>query len=381
MSRRRHERAHIILPRKQVFTPASYLSSMLLLSPKEIYQRLEELGYQGQEDARRSVCLCAYRHMKRLKSIHTQRISRNKLPPRSNAILIGPTGCGKSYIIELLFGEILKLPYAIVEMTRYTEAGYVGDDVSNILNLLVDAAHGNHELAECGIVALDEFDKIAGRDSILRFAGGSTKDVSGYGVQRELLKMIEGADVQFTKGYGPINFGHREIISTRDITFFGLGTFTGFTATDFNINIGFMQRIKKQADKREIAYSLNAEEADDIDRFQTYGFIPELIARFDRILPFQPLDACILKRILDDKIQRNKIEFKEEGFELHVDNGVCDLFVEEALKKKTGARGLDSAIIKHIEDIGFEYFGQNKTGTVILKLKKGQLKSEVRLSA
>ena len=116
---------------------------------------------------------------------------------------MGPTGCGKTYLIELLFGEIFKLPFVIIDMTKFTESGYVGDDVVNILVQLVYTANESIDIAECGVVVLDEFDKIAGAFSSARFAGqGTTKDVSGYGVQRELLKILEGTDVQI-----PLDFG------------------------------------------------------------------------------------------------------------------------------------------------------------------------------
>jgi len=366
-----------------MITAEEYLNGVPLLSPKEISRRLNELNYEGQEDARRGVCLVAYRHIKRLKLLHIKKIARNSIPPRSNAILIGPTGCGKSYIIELLFGEILKLPYVIVEMTRFSETGYVGDDVLNILNQLVDAARGNLCVAECGVLALDEFDKIAASSSYLRFAGqGTTKDVSGYGVQRELLKMIEGGDIQIPLDYGFSHYGPRGSISTRDITFFAIGAFSGFKDLDYyDKKIGFLQEIKEAGEKEKIAYRLNVEEAEDINRFHTYGFIPELIARFERIIPFMPLDTATLKRILYNKVQKHKLEFQEEGFDLCIDDNVFDFFVKEALNKKTGARGLESAIIKYIEDFGFEYFGQNKTGIVSLKIRNGKLRADIKVRA
>ena len=367
--------------KKTATTAEVRLNALPVLSPQKINDCLDEFGYHGQNEARRSVCLNAYRHVKRLKSLHVKKIPCHLLPQHSNAILIGPTGCGKSYIIELIFGKILKLPYVIVEMTRFAETGYVGDDVLNILTRLLESANGDLVLAECGVVALDEFDKIAGSNSNARFAGqGTTKDVSGYGVQRELLKMVEGADIQIPLDYGFSNRGSRSVMSTRNITFFALGAFTGFKDVERSgrSGIGF----NKNAEKEErIAYKLSEEEAEDIGGFQTYGFIPELIARFNRITLFQPLDAATLTKILCNKLEKYKVEFNEEGFELQVNNNVFDFLVKEALKKRTGARALDSAIMKYLEGVCFECFGQGRIGTVTLRLGKGKLQAEVKIRA
>ncbi len=322
MLTKRIEKKGLILPWGQELTPASYLLSMPVHSPKKIYERLAELGYKGQERARRAVCVCAYRHIKRLRDIYLEHAVRRDLPRRSNALLIGPTGCGKSYIIELLFREILRLPYTIVEMTRFSETGYVGDDVVNIINSLIDDAHGRIDLAQCGIVALDEFDKIAAKGSLQRFAGGSFKDVSGYGVQRELLKMVEGADVVIPREYMFTHYGARDQVSTRDITFFALGAFTGFNKGEAALKkVGF-NRIDSETYEQQIAYDLNNADANDIMKFQEYGFLPELIARFDRIIPFEPLDRNSLGQILTDKIRHCVLEFKNEGFDLLIDDAV-----------------------------------------------------------
>jgi len=364
----------------------SCLEKIPLLSPKELDSRLVELGYRGQGEARQAICLVAYRHLKRLKSIYLQKVPPESLPPRTNTILLGPTGCGKTYIIELLFGRILKLPYVIVEMTRFSETGYVGDDVLNIITRLISAAGNRPELARCGVIAMDEFDKLAGSCSNIRFSGqGTTKDVSGYGVQRELLKMVEGSDIEVSlnSNYGLYQQQPKTSISTRDVTFFALGAFTGLKGINaIEGEVGFLSRtVDKQAKGDAVAYRLEQQEADDIGNFQSYGFIPELIARFNRIIPFQPLDASTLANILKIKIVGYQREFKEEGLDLNLDDAALDLFVNDALKKKTGARGLESSIIKHLEDLGFRYFGQGNTGAVTLKVADKQVISEVKVRA
>ena len=168
-----------------------FAKELPVLSPREIYRRLEELGYRGQNEARRAVSLMAYRHVRRIKRIYVDGVKREHLLPKSNTLLIGPTGCGKTFLVELLFQQILHLPTVIIDITTYSETGYVGQDPSTILTRLLHAADDNPLLAAIGIVCLDEFDKIASGQNNAVFAGaGTTKDVTGLGVQRELLKML-----------------------------------------------------------------------------------------------------------------------------------------------------------------------------------------------
>jgi ATP-dependent Clp protease ATP-binding subunit ClpX len=359
----------------RVYYVKDFVQSLPLPTPKQISQELEALGYRGQLASRKAAALAAYRHVKRLKLLHIKKTPRNELPSRPNTVLMGPTGCGKTYLIELLFGEIFKLPYVIVDMTKFTESGYVGDDVVNILVQLVYAANESIDIAECGVVVLDEFDKIAGSISTARFAGqGTTKDVSGYGVQRELLKILEGTDVQIPLDFGFSSRGPRAFISTRDITFFSVGAFSGIRSLFEKGGMGFLQDIDKSHDGADaIAYKVTEDELNDITRFQLFGFLPELIARFNRIVPFSPLDKETLKDILLLKVQRYKREFKEEGFVLSMDDRVADLIISEALRRQTGARGLDVALSKHLEDIAFELFGTGSEGEITLTVTGGKI--------
>jgi len=368
----------------RVYYVKDFIQSVPLHSPKIIFEELEKLGYRGQSNARRAVSLAAYRHVKRLKLLHIKKTPRVELPPRPNSILMGPTGCGKTYLIELLFGEIFKLPFVIVDMTKFTESGYVGDDVVNILVQLVYAANESIDIAECGVVVLDEFDKIAGAYSSARFAGqGTTKDVSGYGVQRELLKILEGTDIQIPLDFGFSSRGPRALISTRDITFFSVGAFSGIRSLFEKGGMGFLQKIEenKKEGEESIAYKLSEEEADDITRFHLFGFLPELIARFNRIVPFAPLDNDTLKEILLLKIQKYKREFEEEGFKLHVDPRVADFIIKEAIKRQTGARGLDVLISKYLEEVAFEIFGKGDEGEVVLTVSSGKVSNIIKKRA
>lgn len=358
-----------------------FVESLPLLSPKEIFRKLEDHGYRGQDRGRKAISLMAYRHVKRLKSIFLEGVKREKLPPKTNYLLMGPTGCGKTFLVELLFQKILQIPTVIVDITCFTESGYVGDDVRTILTRLILSAGGDPKIASCGVVCLDEFDKIATAKSSVRFAGeGTTKDVSGLGVQRELLKMLEGSDVAVPLDFGYSSFGDRLILPTVDIPFLACGAFSGFKYTsqtkDGEESIGFRRKPKKRAVEK-IAYSLEDGDIEDVETFQVYGFLPELIARFTRIVPFDPLGHDILKSILKDNvIGRYAKEFEQEGLELHVSSSVIDHLISQALKKQTGARGLNSLLTIYLEEAAFSSFA-TEGGKVRVELKNGEVITRV----
>ena len=169
-----------------------FVRSIPFLTPQQTADTIREMGYVGQERAVTVVSLMAYRHVSRLRKLYLEGVSRDLLPAKTNLLLAGPTGSGKTHLVELLFQHILQLPTVIVDMTGYSETGYVGQDVSSILTRLLYAADLNPVATSMGVVCLDEFDKVASGQNSAVFAGaGTTKDVSGLGVQRELLKMLE----------------------------------------------------------------------------------------------------------------------------------------------------------------------------------------------
>src|SRR5262245_5002463 len=230
-----------------------FIQDLPAIAPPEIAERLEQLGYKGQDEPRRALSLMAYRHIRRLKRLHIKGESRRLVNPKQNTLLVGPTGCGKTFLVESLFQQVLQLPTGIVDITRFTASGYNGDDVRTILTRLLDAAEGSLLMASCGIVCLDEFDKLASSTSNSRFAGeGTTKDVSGYGVQRELLKLVEGTQVMVPMDYGYSAYGQRSPLSTRDIPFIACVTFFGMDELVKNESksIGFNTNNEKQIEQQ-----------------------------------------------------------------------------------------------------------------------------------
>ena len=339
-------------------------------SPEDLYNLLEKEGYRGQKEARKMVCVAVYRHLRRIKMIYQHNIKPEELPEKVNYIFIGPTGCGKTYIIELLFGKILKIPYVIIDITKYSETGYVGENVINIPYKLIQAAKGNKYLAQIGAIIIDEFDKIAGSTSNLRFAGaGTQKDVSGYGVQRELLKLLEHKTFEYGEDHNV-----EGTINTQEILFIALGAFSGFSKEFMEKEVGFLKEYDEIGNV--IAYRLKGEE-EDVYNFFKYGFLPELIARFQRIIPFEPLDRKTLKEILDLKIEKLKNEFRLEGFEIILKERAKDFVIDGAIKKGVGARGIDSIILKELENAAFKIFGKNKKGKVIIDSDGKEINSKI----
>ena len=348
----------------------AFVAQLPLLPPADISNELERLGYKGQTAQRNAVSLSAYRHVRRLKRLYVNGEDPRSLPPKQNLLMVGPTGCGKTFLIELLFQNIFKLPTVIVDITSFTESGYIGDDVRTILTRLIDAAGDAAFLASVGVVCLDEFDKIAASGSNARFAGqGTTKDVSGYGVQRELLAMLEGKELMVPMDYGFSEYGSRAKLSTRNIPFIACGAFSGLDdLKNRRANIGFSN---KETDLDELSL-------DEVGLFQKFGFLPELIGRFSRIVTFPALPAETLHLILRDNIiPQFKNEFKGEKLELTISDEAMKYLVKRSEKRGTGARGLHTELVKSIEQAAFDTFSRVTDAEVLITCEDEKLTSKV----
>jgi len=356
-----------------------FVRDLEAIPPREAYRRLEDYGYRGQQAARRSLALMAYRHVRRLKRIHLEGARREEVMSKSNFLLVGPTGCGKTFLVEQLFGKLLQLPTVIVDVTTYSETGYVGQDTNSVLTRLLHAADDNPLLASIGVVCLDEFDKLASGQNNAVFAGaGTTKDVTGLGVQRELLKMLESSEVVVPMELGHATYGDHLLLSTADIAFVASGAFSGLPQLlrrrAGQDRIGFGRDVGATTNDHAIAVTFTPEEVDEIAHFSAYGFLPELMARFTRIVPFEALPTETLKQILQDSvIDRLTREFADEGLELTLAPDVLDCVVQQALKRETGARGLASILTRVLEDAAFDHFAQDAGGRVLVSIAEGRI--------
>ena len=331
------------------------LRSIMDWSPRELFQHLEHLGYVGQKETRQKLSLAAYRHVRRLKDHFLQNIPLDKLPPKSNVLMLGPTGCGKSYLAELLFEEILQIPVVTTDMTRYVESGYYGKYVSEILFDLIHVAEGNKHWAKMGIVVLDEFDKIASK------GGKVSRDITGSGVQRGLLKLIEGGEHEVSSR-GPCGQLPFDTMETDFVGFVACGAFSGMkelATIEEDSDFGFRPTPKKNR-SRGMAYTPTPDALPSVEAFTKYGFMPELIGRFGCIASLNPLAKKDLMKILKSNVlPKYREEFKREGQKLSLPKGIMEKIIDKAIVRKTGARGIALLLTEHFEKRAFECFGQN----------------------
>ncbi len=359
----------------------AFIESIPLYRPREIEKKIRVQGYVGQDNAVKSVSLMAYRHVRRLKNLFLGRSKRDSLPPKTNMLFIGPTGCGKTYLVEILFQKILKLPTVIIDITSYSETGYVGQDTNNILTRLLYAADFNPIKAGFGIICLDEFDKLASGQNNAVFAGaGTTKDVSGLGVQRELLKMLESADIPVPLEFSHSDYTPKVVISTQDITFIACGAFSGFKgmlALESGEHIGFT-REPGSYDVNRIAVNYSIDDVEMVRNFQNFGFLPELIGRFKRVVPFHALGEGELEKILRGKVlSQYEHEFQLEGKKLLVDEDVIKWIIKRSLKKETGARGLEASLVSSLEDAAFEAYSKPESNNIRIFMREGVISFEI----
>lgn len=345
--------------KKKEEKPQEILDIRSIPAPHKIKARLDEYVI-GQEHAKKVISVAVYNHYKRVFTNTMEEIEIDK----SNMLMIGPTGCGKTYLVKTL-ARLLDVPLAIADATSLTEAGYIGDDIESVISKLLAAADNDVEKAERGIVFIDEIDKLAKKKN------ATQRDVSGESVQQGMLKLLEGSEVEVPVGASSKNaMVPMTTVNTRNILFICGGAFPGLEdiikeRLNKQAAIGFQSDLKDKYDNDPDL--LSRVQLEDIRKF---GMIPEFIGRLPVVFTLQSLNRDMLVKILKEpknailKQYQKLLELDE--VKLDFEDGALEAIAEKAMERKTGARALRAIIEEFMLDIMYEIPKDDNIGKVLI---------------